>query len=168
MIILLGMLLPPAEILLISWVAAHYGWPLVVLACVIGIITGRSLLRWRGKVFLQEAQAAVQQDRLPTDAIIGGMAWYVAGILFIIPGFITDLLGLLILLPPVRRRLLTRFGQAAEARLFTVGPDGFQQGGFGQGGFGQGGFRPGGNVYEGEARRVDEETPRLPPEDHSG
>jgi UPF0716 protein FxsA len=157
-------LLVPAELLLLSYVAHRMGWGFVFLTWVAGIMLGQALLRWRGRVFLREAQAAVARDQPPQSALVGGIAWYVAGILLIVPGYITDVLALVVLLPPVRRRALARFARLAEARIMTMGR--------GPGGFGQG------NVYEGEAHRVEDdddswykgdtprpgeqETPRLP------
>jgi UPF0716 protein FxsA len=123
------MLLPPAEILLMIWLADRFGWGLVLLGCLIGFFVGRGLIRWRGQVFYRKAMAAAQRDSLPTDAITGGIAWYVAGVLFMIPGFITDVLALLVLLPPVRRRLLGRFGKLVEGRIIAGG------GAMGGGGF---------------------------------
>jgi UPF0716 protein FxsA len=147
MILLFGLLLPPAELLLLSLVADRFGWLAVVAACAAGVVIGQGLLRWRGRVFLREAQAAVQQDRLPTQAILGGIAWYVAGILFIVPGFITDLLALLILLPPVRKRFLTKYALDAESRLMTMP--------------GAGPYRSSGNVYEGDATIINEEDGNI-------
>jgi UPF0716 protein FxsA len=148
-------MLVPAEVLLLSWVAHRIGWGPVGLACLVGIVAGQALLRWRGRVFLREAQAAVQRDQMPHEALIGGIAWYVAGILLIVPGFITDVLALIIMLPPVRRRVLARFGKAAEARIMSMGGT-------------PGGFTPPGNVYEGEVSPVDEHDPRSGEHDTGG
>jgi len=133
---LLVMLLPPAEILLMVWLADRYGWGPVLLGCLLGFVLGRGLIRWRGQVFYRKAMEAAQRDALATDALTGGIAWFVAGVLFMIPGFITDGLALLVLLPPVQRRLLGRFGKLAESRIIMGG----MGGGMGGAGGMDGGF----------------------------
>ena len=149
-------LLFPAEILLMIWLADRYGWAAVILGCVIGFIVGRGLIRWRGQVFHRKAMEAAQRDAVPTDAITGGIAWFVAGVLFMIPGFITDVLALLVLLPPVRRRLLGRFGKLVEQRIIMGGGAGLGPGGFS--------WPPqdgGGEIIDIEAEPVEEERPGL-------
>ena len=48
------------------------------------------------------------QGQLPTDALFGSLRWLVAGILFVIPGFVTDILACL-LLSPLGRYLINTF-----------------------------------------------------------
>lgn len=149
---MLLLLLPPAEILLMIWLADRYGWGLVVLGCFIGFFLGRGLIRWRGQVFYQRALAAAERDQPPAAALTGGIAWYVAGVLFMIPGFITDLLALLVLLPPVQRRLLGRFGEMVQSRIIMGGS---------MGGPGAGGFRwPPQDEAGGEIIDIEVEPPR--------
>lgn len=162
---LLIMVLPPAEILLTIWSAGRFGWSPVLLALGAGLVLGMVLLKLRGRAFLKQANAAMLQQQMPTEALVGGIAWYVAGILLIIPGFITDLLAVVLLLPPVRRRLLDRFRRMAEERLVVM--QGFDprqaQGGFQWPPQGNPWQQPGGNgdVFEGEAQEVREPKGHL-------
>lgn len=156
---LLIMLLPPAEILLTIKAAQVWGWGPVLLCFVAGFVLGSAMMRLRGKVFFKEAMSAVGRDEMPTEAILGGMAWFVAGVLLMIPGFITDVLALLVLLPPVRRRVLLRFAQQAEQSIMMM-----QRAG--QGGA-MGGFQwppqsqDQGDVFEGEAHEVADDEKRI-------
>jgi UPF0716 protein FxsA len=108
--------------------------------------------------------AALNRQEMPTEALLGGIAWWVAGALLVFPGFISDALALLVLLPPVRWRVLARFQRVAEERMVNrQGGAAFQwtpRGGWqGQTGRADGG----GDVFEGEGREIVEDAPQLAP-----
>ncbi|MGH8492526.1 MAG: FxsA family protein [Moraxellaceae bacterium] len=161
---LLFLLLPPAEVILGIELGKAFGgwWVLAGLAA--GVVLGSTLIRLCGAAFFRQAMADLQRQQVPTEALLGGIAWWVAGALLIFPGFISDVLALLVLLPPVRRRVLARFRRIAEERMVKMqGGAAFQwtpQGGWqGQ----QGPAGQGGDVYEGEGREIVEDAPALPP-----
>lgn len=160
---LLFLLLPPAEVILGIKLAKAFGgwWVLAGLAA--GVVLGFMLIRLRGQAFFRRAMAAMQRQEMPAEELVGGIAWFVAGALLIFPGFISDALALVVLLPPVRRRVLERFRRQAEEQLVRMnGGAAFQwtsQGGW-QGG--QPGPQASGDVFEGEGREVVEDAPRLP------
>jgi UPF0716 protein FxsA len=166
------LLLPAAEVMLAISLGRHVGGIWVLAGFVAGAVLGSLLIRFRGQRFFREAMAAINRQEMPGEALVGGIAWYLAGLLFIIPGFISDGLALIVLLPPVRRRVLVRFRKLAEEHLVKAhGASGFQwtaQGGWqpGPGAGGVGGNADGngrGRVFEGEGREIDEAAPRLPP-----
>lgn len=172
---LLFLLLPPAEVIFGIKLAKVYGGWWVLLGLLAGVVLGSALIRLRGAAFFRQAMADMQRQQMPTEALVGGIAWWVAGALLIFPGFISDVLALLVLLPPVRRRVLERFRRAAEERLvkmqrsgaaFTWTAGGGWQGGPGFGGSSQSGpWQPpgqaGGDVFEGEGREILEDAPRI-------
>lgn len=81
------------------------GWTimLVVLTAVIGVW----LLRIQGLSTLTRAQQRLQENQLPAREILEGMALVVAGALLLTPGFFTDAIGFLLLLPPTRIALVS-------------------------------------------------------------
>ena len=82
-------------------------WPTlagVLLTAVIGSL----VLRWQGLSLLNEIRSTVGQGRVPARAIADAMMVAVAGLLLLLPGYFSDLIGILLLLPPVRA-LLYRF-----------------------------------------------------------
>lgn len=172
---LLFVLLPPAEVMLAVYLGKHYGWLLVIPGLLLGVVLGSQLIQHRGQRFFREAMAALNRQEMPTEALLGGIAWWVAGALLIFPGFISDAVALLVLLPPVRRRVLARFQRIAEERMVNMqGGAAFQwtpRGGWqGPGPSGGGaGWQQGpdakGDVFEGEGREIVEDAPRLPPSD---
>jgi UPF0716 protein FxsA len=118
------LILPILEIVVIVAVGqAIGGWPtffLLVGAAVLGIW----LIRREGGKAWRALNQAVLSGRMPAREIADGIVVLVAGLLLLVPGFITDAIGLLLILPftrPVARGLLE---SAISRRLVVVG-DGF-------------------------------------------
>ncbi len=110
-LILIGLLtLPAAEIAVFILVAAAIGFPPAFGLLLATSAAGLIVLRYAGSARLERLRAAVTQSGLP-GIEAGGDAFLTvsAGILLLLPGFITDTLGILLLLAPVRRWIGTRF-----------------------------------------------------------
>ncbi len=78
--------------------------PTVALALAAGI-AGLALLRRQGLAILFQARAQLARGRMPVEAGFDALCLAVAGVLLVLPGFLTDALALLLLLPPVRQVL---------------------------------------------------------------
>ena len=78
---------------------------LIVLSAVLGF----ALLRRQGLSLLNQMKAETAAGRAPEREIIHGTLLIFAGILLIIPGFLTDIIGLLLFIPPVRDLIWNRF-----------------------------------------------------------
>jgi UPF0716 protein FxsA len=123
--ILIGLLtLPAAEVAAFILVAAEIG-----LAPAFGLLLATSaagliVLRYVGVARLARLRVAVTQSGLP-GIEAGGDAFLTifAGILLLLPGFITDGLGILLLLAPVRRWIGARFQRFVQ-RHQAAGPPG--------------------------------------------
>lgn len=104
-------------------------WPCLGLIW-LAFVVGMALLRHAGLRLIQKATQELSYGRLPTDAVLDGSLFVLAGAWFIIPGFLTDALALLLLFPPLRymvralikRRLRWRFSGAGG--VFTTSHDG--------------------------------------------
>jgi UPF0716 protein FxsA len=109
--LLLLILWPVAELFVAIKVAEAIGVLLTVLLLVIGWPLGIWLARAEGRAAWRRLSAAVAQGRPPGREVIDGALVLAGGVLLIVPGFITDVFGLLLLLPPTRalaRRGITR------------------------------------------------------------
>lgn len=100
-----------AELYYMFQYSASYG-VLNLLALTLGsIILGVILMRWEGSICWKRI-LYMQQNNIPTtDEMRDGVLILFAGMLMIIPGIITDALGLLLFLPPIRwvvRKLFLR------------------------------------------------------------
>lgn len=108
--------LPIVEIALFIQVGGAIGvWAtlgLVVLAAVLGL----AVIRSQGAHAWNEAQRSLAQLRDPSRPLAHGMMLILAGILLIVPGFLTDILGLLLLIRPLRDLLIRRAGRRVRVQ----------------------------------------------------
>lgn len=86
-------------------------------------LAGAVLLRWQGFGVLSRIRRDVDAGRDPSRELAHGVMILVAGFLLLIPGFVSDIFGLLLFLPPVRdlgwrllRRRMTVVGNFAVFR----------------------------------------------------
>ncbi|MBT3331369.1 MAG: FxsA family protein [Rhodospirillaceae bacterium] len=102
-IILLAFIaIPLIEIAVFIEVGGYIGlwW---TLAIVVGTALGGTyMLRRQGLATLHRAQANMAEGRMPLREVFDGLCLLIAGALLLTPGFVTDLTGALLLMPPVR------------------------------------------------------------------
>ena len=80
------------------------------IALVIGTaFLGVSLLRIQGISTLAKVQANIAKGQLPATELIEGLILLISGVLLLTPGFFTDMLGFLMLVPILRQRLAETF-----------------------------------------------------------
>jgi len=105
---------PLAEVLALWGVASLIGWGWALLGLLAGIPIGIALMRNAGASAAASMQADPQRARELASATVGQFG---AGVLFVIPGYLTDLVGAALLLPGVRsavgRWMARRFNQAS-------------------------------------------------------
>jgi UPF0716 protein FxsA len=100
--LLLLILWPIAELFVAIKVAEAIGVLLTVLALIVSWPIGMWLLRANGRAAWRRLSAAVSAGRPPAREVIDGALVLLGGVLFIVPGFISDVIGLSLLLPPTR------------------------------------------------------------------
>ncbi|MGB7798491.1 MAG: FxsA family protein [Pseudonocardiaceae bacterium] len=79
-------------------------------------LVGAVLLRSEGARALGAVVEALRARRPPHRELLDGMLITAAGVLIILPGFVSDLLGLLLLLPPIRSLVRRRILRSASRR----------------------------------------------------
>ncbi|MET7425185.1 FxsA family protein [Dactylosporangium sp. NPDC005555] len=112
-----ALLLVIAEITVFVLVAHAIGWWWAVLAGVVTTVLGGIVLKREGVRAWQRLRAAVSEGRPPGGEAGTGVAGLAGALLLLVPGFITDVAGLLLLIPPVRAFTGRRIRQATEARI---------------------------------------------------
>lgn len=151
-LLILFIAVPLIEIYVLVSVGKVIGALPTVLAVVATAVLGVFLLRRQGRQALVNARAKLQAGSVPSMELAEGVFLAAGGMLLLTPGFMTDALGFLCLVPGIRQRLIKRW----SARLFMGA---------------QGPFRPGANpaghdrdshTIEGEYRRDDDEPRNLP------
>ncbi len=152
-LVLLFVLVPIAELAIIIQVGQALGVWATIAILVADSVLGSLLMRSQGRATWRRFNDALQSGRVPAKEVLDGGLVIFGGACLLTPGFITDLFGLALLLPPsravLRRLLMRRFA------LRMVG------------GMSRGAFRagpvppPAGADVEGTAREVPD--PRLRP-----
>jgi UPF0716 protein FxsA len=82
------------------------GWLLAVVLLFGTSVLGVRLLRIQGRSAIERVSLAVSEHRAPARAAIDGALGFLGCMLLVVPGFVTDVLGALLLFPPTRK--LTR------------------------------------------------------------
>ena len=113
LLVLLFIIVPIAELALLIQVGQVIGVWWTVLILIADALLGSWLLRSQGRLAWRRFNEALQSGRLPHKEVVDGVLVIMGGVLLLTPGFLTDVMGLLFLLPPTRvvlRRLLVRRG----------------------------------------------------------
>ena len=74
--------------------------------CILSAVAGIALMRRQGLQAVERLRMSVESGGDPRGSIAHGALILVAGMLLVVPGFFTDALGLLLLIPPVRRLVI--------------------------------------------------------------
>ncbi len=77
-------------------------WPTIAIVILTAVI-GTSLMRAQGLQTLARAQTQMDQGEMPIGAMFDGICILIAGVLLLTPGFVTDTMGFLLLIPPLRK-----------------------------------------------------------------
>ena len=111
---LLGLFLalPFVELyIILEVVGPALGAPLTIVLLAADSVIGALLFRSQGRSVWGRFNAALAEGRMPHREVIDGVLVIFGGAFLITPGFLTDIFGILLLLPPTRaviRRLLIR------------------------------------------------------------
>ena len=116
LLLILFVALPATEIYLFVLVGDAMGAGLTVALTFLTAAIGIFLVRAQGIAVMRRAQESVDRGEAPVQEALDGLALFVAGILLVIPGFFTDVVGAFLLLPIVRHAL----GVAAMTKLLTM------------------------------------------------
>lgn len=113
LLILLFIVVPIAELYVIFKVGDSIGWAPTLAILVADSLLGSWLMRSQGRAVWRRFQDAMQAGRIPHREVFDGVLVIFGGAFLITPGFLTDILGILLLLPPTRaafRRWIIRRG----------------------------------------------------------
>lgn len=146
LVVLLLILWPIAELFVAIKVAEAIGVLLTVVLLIVGWPLGVWLMKAEGRAAWQRLSAAVAEGRAPGREAIDGALVLVGGVMLIIPGFITDAVGLLLLLAPTRALARGAIARNFRGRL-VVAATRFS--------------RPPGSGYDADTTATDIDQPQL-------
>jgi UPF0716 protein FxsA len=114
---LLFTVVPAIDLYLLIKIGGYIGaGPALALAVGVGLV-GAWLARREGVRVLREWQAAVVRGEMPREGVTSSLLVLVGGVMLIAPGFLTDIIGLLLLIPPTRRLVANWLAAYARKQL---------------------------------------------------
>ncbi|MBT4890560.1 MAG: FxsA family protein [Rhodospirillales bacterium] len=159
LIIMIGV--PIAEIAVFIEAGDAIGfWPTIGVIILTAII-GSFFLRYQGLGVISRVFQSLQNNEMPVKEMFEGLCLIFAGALLLTPGFITDSVGFLLLVPPLRQGMaefillyLVRSGRVHGTTAGFHSPNSGQPGHPGQ---------PGGPIIDGEFDEINPENQQIPP-----
>src|SRR3954468_4803961 len=122
LLVVLFIIVPIAELALLIQVGSWIGfWPTLALL-VLDAVLGSMLMRSQGRAAWRRFNAAIAEGRAPTREALDGVLVIFGGALLLTPGFITDVFGLLFLIPPTRVLVRGRGVRRAARRVRAASP----------------------------------------------
>ncbi len=123
-LLLFILVVPALEIGLLVWAGGYIGpWWLILLIILTGII-GAWLAKQQGLETLNNARESMARGYPPQEHIFDGICILIGGVVLLTPGFITDAIGFLLLVPATRRPFKNMFQNIARKWIssgrFTV------------------------------------------------
>ncbi|MGV3486152.1 MAG: FxsA family protein [Planctomycetaceae bacterium] len=159
-LLILFLVVPLVELYLLLRFADATGIAATIALVVLTGICGTMLASRQSVAAYRNFQMAISQGRVPGAEVVDGILIAVAAAMLLAPGLLTDLSGILLLIPWTRTRLrqwmIRRY--ASRFKVVTFSP-----------GFGAGGFGDDGDTIDGSFRRSggdDAARPSVPRVDH--
>ena len=167
LLVLIFIVVPIAELYVIIQIGSAIGVLATIAVLILDSILGAALMRHQGRSVWVRFNRTLGEGRVPGREVIDGVLVIFGGALLLTPGFLSDILGLVLLLPPtravIRGLLVRRFG----ARLVASATSGAEMrfgrvfgAGAGAGGRGAGGYDD--DVVDSTAREVPPRRGELP------
>ncbi len=115
---------PLVELYLLIEVGARIGAFSTIALTVFTAVLGGLLVRLQGLKVLFRVQEVTAQGGIPAMEMLEGAALLLAGLSLLLPGLITDTIGFLLLIPPLRRALIIAFLRRYANLRPAPGPEG--------------------------------------------
>jgi len=113
---------PLVELWLLLTIGKLIGVPLTILIIIATGIIGFTLVRLTGFSLLLRMREKVSVGEMPSEELVEGVLVIVAGAVLLTPGFITDIVGFILLIPPTRIMIRKYIIKRLETRIF-IDPD---------------------------------------------
>ncbi|QOL26683.1 FxsA family protein [Thalassotalea sp. LPB0316] len=113
---LLFVLVPIIEISVLIQVGSIIGtWPTIAIVILTAWL-GAKFVKQQGIATLRSVQEKSARGEVPSEEIISGFLLLIAGIVLVTPGFVTDAIGLSLLIPSVRKGLISKVQQQIQVQ----------------------------------------------------
>ena len=105
-LLILFVTVPLVEIYLLIEIGERIGAFPTIMMVVLTAMVGAKLVRAQGLVTIARVRHSLDNGHVPATALLEGVALLLAGALLLTPGFFTDVVGFLILVPNLRQRAM--------------------------------------------------------------
>ncbi len=92
-----------SEVTVLLWVASNTNFLFTIFCCAFTGIVGGLLVRQQGLITLAKIKQSLSQGEVPADEAIGALMLLIVGVLLCVPGFITDTIGFIVIIPAFRK-----------------------------------------------------------------
>ncbi|MWV44016.1 membrane protein FxsA [Paenibacillus sp. HJL G12] len=95
-------IVPAVEIYGFDWVASRVGGGNTFLLAILTSAIGMLMMRFEGRKVLEDSRARMNSGQVPGRSLVDGLCVFIGGILLVIPGFVTDIIGFTMVFPLTR------------------------------------------------------------------
>lgn len=145
---------PLVELITAYAVAQWIGWGWTILLLIVGFPVGFAIMRNAGQAAMVDLQRAADTGGQPDQG--RHAVTMLGGVLVAVPGFWTDLIGLLLIVPPIQRLVRSRAQRWLDARMTTLRMPGV----YNPQGFAGGDIVPGTVIHVEDMRDDEPDPPR--------
>jgi UPF0716 protein FxsA len=118
--LLLFIAIPVGELFFLIFLASKIGFlPTLAIVIVTGML-GIFLLKRQGKTIMAEVNTEMANGRLPSSQMAQGLLLLLAAVLLITPGVFTDVVGLMLMFPPLRRIAAAKVVRFFKSRMTVM------------------------------------------------
>ncbi|MCB1592775.1 MAG: FxsA family protein [Alphaproteobacteria bacterium] len=144
--------IPLLELTVFVYSSRLIGLGTTLLLCLLTALIGGGMVRHQGLHTLMNARMEMARGGVPSREMFDGLCIVAAGALLMTPGFVTDMIGFLLLIPPVRDKLRDRMAKSGRFEAHHYSSEGFSP----EGRIFRAANDP--SVIEGEYEDLDEQT----------
>lgn len=119
--LIIFVIIPLLEVFAFIQVGDEIGVFKTLLLCVLTAMIGGMLVRQQGLETLVKAQNNFRSGQIPLDALFDGFCIVIAGAMLLTPGFVTDTMGFLLLIPPFRKFVREKIAASGKFKVYGAG-----------------------------------------------
>lgn len=109
------------EVMVLAKVAEYTGWLFIIAAILFTAFLGSLLFRWQGWDTWVRLNQRLQKGDMPGEELVESFMLLIGAVLLMLPGFVTDTIGLVLLLPPTRKAMARRVVRRGMLNAFAGG-----------------------------------------------
>ena len=116
-------IIPIIEIYLLIEIGSMLGSLTAITLVILTGFLGAFLARMQGLQTLYRIQGSLREGRMPSADLLDALLIVIAGLVLLTPGFLTDLVGLLLLIPATRNYIKSMLRRQIELRYMSNHPE---------------------------------------------